>query len=225
MHQKPISFTSSSMRVFTYNGANSAAKSPMPPYNPQRGLHRAAVSNRVRKSMSPGTLYQRIHGAVYALDRRASVYLSPAHGDTCAAVLAGVILPSAELSFRRTFSQSPAARRRCGLQLLRRCLQCAEVCLTCAPRKKIIEEGSISLAFFVRLCYTIKRWFAARMRFRMTVPHGTAGGTGITPPRLAHLRQAAPLSGALAQLVARDIRIVEVRGSNPLCSTITDTTY
>ena len=30
-----------------------------------------------------------------------------------------------------------------------------------------------------------------------------------------------PIHGALAQLVARDIRIVEVRGSTPLCSTET----
>ena len=28
--------------------------------------------------------------------------------------------------------------------------------------------------------------------------------------------------GALAQLVARNVRIVEVRGSNPLCSTTTE---
>ena len=36
----------------------------------------------------------------------------------------------------------------------------------------------------------------------------------IAPDKLANVR------GALAQLVARNVRIVEVRGSNPLCSTI-----
>ena len=44
-------------------------------------------------------------------------------------------------------------------------------------------------------------------------------GRGFESPRARQSPELTLRDGALAQLVARDIRIVEVSGSNPLCST------
>ncbi len=83
----------------------------------------------------------------------------------------------------------------------------------------------LPIAFFLRFCYNdqvLAMWgisTVGRTSLQLFIP---AGGSRRKAVSVRSAQNSTRKFGALAQLVARDIRIVEVRSSNLLCSTIYD---
>ena len=80
----------------------------------------------------------------------------------------------------------------------------------------------LPIAFFLRFCYNdqvLAMWgisTVGRTSLQLFIP---AGGSRRKAVSVRSAQNSTRKFGALAQLVARDIRIVEVRSSNLLCST------
>ena len=80
----------------------------------------------------------------------------------------------------------------------------------------------LPIAFFLRFCYNdqvLAMWgisTVGRTSLQLFIPDAEFLGKAVVVRSAQNL---AKIFGALAQLVARYIRIVEVTGSNPVCST------